>query len=285
MEFRGNTHYENRQHSTAYIPYSYYESIIPDYFPYVPMHSHIEWELNCFREGSGCFFTDEARLAVQSGDVVLAFSNTLHGIETEGRLVYDTVVFNTDMLGGTSDRCYAEVIAPLCGMAADMIYIDHGHAVDQELFEIAKRIVGCAKGNDARLDLLMKSELMRFLWLADQSGALLSGRRELGSSEIRDAIDYMNDHFDKMLTIEILAEHVHISRSWFMQRFKETVGVSAMEYLNRLRVKKVCECLLEGRGISESAFACGFRNLSNFNRLFKATVGVTPREYLKRAGQ
>ena len=70
-----------------------------------------------------------------------------------------------------------------------------------------------------------------------------------------------------------------------MQRFKETVGVSAMEYLNRLRVKKVCECLLEGRGISESAFACGFRNLSNFNRLFKATVGVTPREYLKRAGQ
>lgn len=285
MEFYGNTKYENRKHSTAFVPFSYYESRIPDFFPYVPMHSHAEWELNLFTDGSGCLFTDKTRLSVKEGEFVLVFPNTLHAIESDSRLIYDTVVFSTDMLGGTGDRCYAEVIAPLCGPASDIFYINREDHLYDRLHTAADNVVSCAKGNRARLDLLMKSELMQILWLAEESGALPPEDSDNGCLEIRSAIDYMNGHYEDSISIETLAQHTNLSKSWFMQQFKETVGVSAMEYLNRLRIKKVCECLLDGRGISESAFACGFRNLSNFNRIFKATVGATPSSYQKKARQ
>ena len=44
---------ENRHHSNALIPFSYYKSSIPELFPFVPMHSHSEWELNFITDGEG----------------------------------------------------------------------------------------------------------------------------------------------------------------------------------------------------------------------------------------
>ena len=38
---------EDRVHSCSEKPFSYYKCIIPDYFKYVPMHWHEEFEINC----------------------------------------------------------------------------------------------------------------------------------------------------------------------------------------------------------------------------------------------
>lgn len=59
--------------------------------------------------------------------------------------------------------------------------------------------------------------------------------------------------------------------------------MGAIEYLNRLRIRKVCGYLQAGgTSISSAAFSCGFRNLSNFNRLFRRIVGTSPAEYRAR---
>ena len=65
-----------------------------------------------------------------------------------------------------------------------------------------------------------------------------------------------------------------------MYCFKQVVGISAMEYVIQLRIKSACDMLRNsGRTSVEIAFACGFQNLSNFNRQFKKCVGCTPRQY------
>lgn len=65
-----------------------------------------------------------------------------------------------------------------------------------------------------------------------------------------------------------------------MYRFKQVVGISAMEYVIQLRIKSACDMLRSSGCTSvEIAFACGFQNLSNFNRQFKKCVGCTPRQY------
>lgn len=46
---------ENRIHSSDIKPFSCYECIIPDYFNYVPMHWHNEFEINYIIEGSAEF--------------------------------------------------------------------------------------------------------------------------------------------------------------------------------------------------------------------------------------
>lgn len=51
------------------------------------------------------------------------------------------------------------------------------------------------------------------------------------------------------------------------------------------RLAEVARRLLEtDDGIAEAAFACGFNNLSNFNRLFRRAYACSPRAYRARAG-
>ena len=56
---------ENRHHSNALIPFSYYKSSIPELFPFVPMHSHSEWELNFITDGEGFFITDKQKIKAE----------------------------------------------------------------------------------------------------------------------------------------------------------------------------------------------------------------------------
>ena len=62
---------EKRKHSSILIPYSYYSSRIPDYFPFVPLHWHREWELNVITEGKGAVRLGERETEVKTGDIVL----------------------------------------------------------------------------------------------------------------------------------------------------------------------------------------------------------------------
>ena len=126
----------------------------------------------------------------------------------------------------------------------------------------------------------MKGEILRFLWYAVSGNSIVFNKKSTQSNEIREILCYINEHYNEPLTIELLATKTHLSKSWFMRKFHDTVGVGAIEYINKLRIQKVCELLLDGSKIADAAFECGFQNLSNFNRLFKTMVGCTPREYI-----
>ena len=67
-----------------------------------------------------------------------------------------------------------------------------------------------------------------------------------------------------------------------MSKFKQFAGISAIEYITQLRIKKACEMLLETDCTSaQAAFDSGFRNLSNFNRQFRKIMGCSPNKYRK----
>jgi AraC-like DNA-binding protein len=62
--------------------------------------------------------------------------------------------------------------------------------------------------------------------------------------------------------------------------FKEIAGVSPIQYLIGLRLKKACDLLEHSsKSVLEIALDCGFENISYFIRKFKEVKGCTPKEY------
>ncbi|MBC8009335.1 MAG: helix-turn-helix transcriptional regulator [Burkholderiales bacterium] len=75
-----------------------------------------------------------------------------------------------------------------------------------------------------------------------------------------------------------------MSPSAFSRFFRREVGKTFQAYLADLRLGIACRQLIEtDQRVSEIAFAAGFGNLSNFNRLFQRSRGVAPREFRRRA--
>ncbi|MGN0621805.1 MAG: AraC family transcriptional regulator [Porcipelethomonas sp.] len=277
---------ENRIHSSEIKPFSYYKCIIPDHFTCVPMHWHSEFEINFIREGTAEFICGEEKFTSAAGDIIITLPNVMHSIYpcAGSRQIYDTLVFSHEIFGGQdSDRFIGECIRPLInGSMRVQIHITPEHHYYSELETVMENIFACAKGNTPQLDMLMRSELLRFFWLLETEAETDEDLCESGEM-IRPALEYISAHFREVITIKQLAAKVHLSESYFMNQFHKHVGLSAVEYISHFRINQACRTLIgTKKNVLEIAFDCGFRNISNFNRQFRKITGCSPTEYRKK---
>ena len=87
----------------------------------------------------------------------------------------------------------------------------------------------------------------------------------------------MNDE----ITLETLAEIVHLSPYHFARLFKSATGMPPYQYVLQCRVEQAKALLITGRhSISEVADMVGFATQSHLNRHVRKMLKVTPRELL-----
>ena len=82
-----------------------------------------------------------------------------------------------------------------------------------------------------------------------------------------------------------LAGSLDISLSRLARVFKAEMGMSLVEYRNRLRLERF-QVLLDagGENLLAAALAAGFGSYAQFHRVFRALRGTTPRAYLRERG-
>lgn len=105
----------------------------------------------------------------------------------------------------------------------------------------------------------------------------------LADKQVSAAMSAMHGNPARRWTLKELAEQAGMSRSVFAQRFKETVGVAAMEYLTRWRMLLAGDRLVNtGDSIAEIALLLGYESESAFSTAFKREMGCPPRQYGRR---
>lgn len=81
-------------------------------------------------------------------------------------------------------------------------------------------------------------------------------------------------------TAEEFAGHLGMSRMQFHRKIKAVSGMSAMEYLNRVRLSTAEKMLKNSTlRISEIAFSVGFNDANYFSKAFKKQYKVSPTEF------
>ena len=89
------------------------------------------------------------------------------------------------------------------------------------------------------------------------------------------------------LTTAEAAKHYNLSRSWFCCRFKKDYGVTFKAYINRERLRQICNALdrIHHRRLRSFAFErFGFSSFYHFSVWFKRHANKSPSEYLKVQG-
>ena len=78
-----------------------------------------------------------------------------------------------------------------------------------------------------------------------------------------------------------VAELVHMSPAAFSRFFRQKTGRTFSAFVNEVRIGRAARLLTEGSmNVTEVCYACGFENLSNFNRRFREIKQMTPREFV-----
>jgi AraC-like DNA-binding protein/ligand-binding sensor protein len=94
------------------------------------------------------------------------------------------------------------------------------------------------------------------------------------------ARDLIGSRHTDSLSLGHVARAVNVSANHFSRLFRQTAGMTFVEYVGRVRVEKAKNLLQNPTSkISMVAFASGFQSLSQFNRVFKKVVGHSPKEF------
>lgn len=81
-------------------------------------------------------------------------------------------------------------------------------------------------------------------------------------------------------TIEVLIQDIPASRRNVVRRFKQAIGVTPIEYLQRTRIEAAKKMLAQtDQSVLEVMLNSGYNDLKSFRQLFKKSTGVTPKEY------
>jgi AraC-like DNA-binding protein len=103
---------------------------------------------------------------------------------------------------------------------------------------------------------------------------------ETDSKRIAKIISYVHQNYMKRITLDDIGELVKMSPEGVSRFFKSKTRQTFLNFLNNYRLNHVIDLMLKTDDfISEICYACGFNNISNFNRFFKKKIGMTPSEY------
>lgn len=97
---------------------------------------------------------------------------------------------------------------------------------------------------------------------------------------INRAINYIQYHYDEKISLEDVAEKLHLSKHYLCSSFKKATGENMSLYINKLRIEKAKRLLLEPDGrIKEIFEEVGYSNQQYFSKVFKKITGMTIMEY------
>ena len=99
---------------------------------------------------------------------------------------------------------------------------------------------------------------------------------------VREAMNYISTHFAENITLQDVAEHLHLNQSYFSRIFKRSSGSTFKEYLTMVRVEEAKRLLNNtDDSLLDIAIGVGFDNQSYFTSVFKKLTGLTPGQYRK----
>ncbi|MEC5424257.1 bifunctional transcriptional activator/DNA repair enzyme AdaA [Virgibacillus sp. C22-A2] len=101
-----------------------------------------------------------------------------------------------------------------------------------------------------------------------------------------EAINYLEQHFQEKITLDILADKIGISQYYLIRIFKEKIGLTPHKYLEIIRIHEAQNLLLTTvHNSTEICFQVGYRNFSSFYRQFKKICGCSPSQFRIKSGR
>ena len=173
-------------------------------------------------------------------------------------------------------------------------------AVKLRIVELCALLSRTALSRGAEAELIMQTEnrLLAAVMNAEDAGQACEVFREnaalfadimllsagIGNRSIRQAADYIGRHYAEALSLEEVAEHIHLNASYLSALFKKATNANFRDYLNKVRIAEAQRLLVNTDStIVDIAANCGFNDQSYFTKVFKKATGMTPRQYRSRS--
>jgi AraC family transcriptional regulator len=196
-------------------------------------------------------------------------------------------------VGGEIEVIHIHLAVDQCLAAFEMVYQDRAGSVEVTEFfgrdetlthlslacadMVAARTPGGSKRVAAFTQLLAIYIAEKYTNIASERPNYHGG---LPIARLRKVEDYVRAHLAESISIEKLAELAELSPFHFSRVFKDSTGMTPLQFVIRERILRAQQLIREtSRSLIQIALEVGYTSPSHFAEVFRRTAGMAPSEF------
>lgn len=254
----------------------------------VPIHWHNDLEINLIREGEAVFQVYQKSYRVRTGEGFLLNRNVPHSCSSPGNehVRYSTILVRPDFLYGDfgSDverKCFQPFLQ---NSAIPCIYLtgfdENGKEILQKLNQVEEAFDRKRFCYELKIKGLLCEAFAMILYGHRQELTKFVPANLQELERLEKMLNYLNMHFTEVISLQDLADQVHLSREVCCRLFKKMTGKTITGYLEEYRVNKSFSLVQSGQySMTQITEMVGFSNPSRFASAFHKRFGCNPGEY------
>lgn len=252
------------------------------------MHWHEYLEIALCLEGSGQFLFGRRAQRIEPGDIFLVDDSQPHVAQPDagGSLRLLLVLFRPELVAAPGCRPFdSGYLTPFRSPGAHVLErIPRETRLAAELTPILHALAATSARQDPDDWYLLDAHLRLALGILVrecQLGTSHTGRTDAAQrQQIRPVLSYVEEHCRERVTLDEVAEVVHLSPSRVRHVFRDVSGVGFKEYATRVRLAEAKRLLLASDcSVAEVAHSVGYTNVHQFYNVFHRYSSLSPAEY------
>ncbi|QCR22297.1 AraC family transcriptional regulator [Pontibacter sp. SGAir0037] len=258
---------------------------------YDNLHFHPEVQIMLITEGSGTRFIGDSIGSFGKGDILLLGPNLPHVFRNDKKYYeHDPLLKASNISVFFQIESFGEAFLSLpevYPIQRLLLNSKRGIVIKGHTKEKVSRLVHQMVELDGFELFISLFSILNLLALSREVELLSSvgfdgPQKDADSKKINDVFTYIMNNFSEEIKLQKAADIANMSVNAFCRYFKQHTRKTFSEFLNEIRIGHACRLLIEDRwNVRETAFECGYDNISYFNRQFKDITGFTPSEYIK----
>ena len=254
----------------------------------VPIHWHNDLEINLIREGEAVFQVYQKSYRVRTGEGFLLNRNVPHSCSSPGNehVRYSTILVRPDFLYGDfgSDverKCFQPFLQ---NSAIPCIHLtgfdENGKEILQKLNQVEEAFDRKRFCYELKIKGLLCEAFAMILYGHRQELTKFVPANLQELERLEKMLNYLNMHFTEVISLQDLADQVHLSREVCCRFFKKMTGKTITGYLEEYRTNKSFSLVQSGQySMTQITEMVGFSNPSRFASAFRKQFGCNPGEY------
>ena len=243
------------------------------------LHWHNRIELIRVLKGSLSILVKDEYKTLKNGELAIICPCQLHeGFAAENGTEYDVIMFDIEEFYN-STAASKNFLIPI----AESAVIFDTFTNNTEIISIVDDIIKLHVFNDKVNTLRIHGRILEFLGLLYEKCNPKSKTSNSSDEKFNAVIEYVNSHYTDKISTQSLSSQFGYDEAYFCRKFKKVTGITAMKYINILRLEKAQHLLKKGENeIAIVAAECGFSDTSYFAQSFSSHYGMSPTEFRKK---
>lgn len=252
-------------------------------FQTLPAHTHDYYEFYLFLEGDLDLEISGRARPLHPGDMVLvppgvSHHALMHSSDRPYRrfVLWVSQEYAARLLKESPDYVFLMQRAATSGRCYYHFYEAEFSSIQSRLIRLLEEFHSDRYGRNAAVYLALNDLLLymnRIIY--EREHPVVSGSGDL----MQEITLFIDEHLTEDLSLDVLANHVCLSKYYIAHYFKDSLGISIHQYITKKRLQSCSEAIAAGSDITRTFDEYGFRDYSSFYRMFRKEYGMSPREY------